>query len=115
MEGEREGCPLCTLELPTIQRSSSSVEELGVTVKDMGWAGAGGEGRGEGQGGEEEKQGKGEEKKGREGKRREGKGLGGGEGRRVLKGKERRREGRELRALTICVEHPTNRVQDCIS
>ena len=50
MEGEGEDCPLCTLELPTIQRSSSSVEELGVTVKDMGWAGAGGEGRGEGRG-----------------------------------------------------------------
>ena len=79
-------------------------------MKDMGWAGAGGKRRGEGQGGEGEKQGKGEEKQGREGK-----GQGGGEGRRVLKGKERRREGRELRALTVCVEHPTNREQDCIS
>ena len=48
MEGEGKDCPLCTLELPTIQRSSSSVEELGVTVKDMGWAGAGGGERGGG-------------------------------------------------------------------
>lgn len=46
MEGEGEECLLCTLELPTIQRSSSRVDEFEVTVKDMGWAGAGGEGRG---------------------------------------------------------------------
>ena len=62
-----------TLQLPTIQLSSSSVESrAAVTVKDTGWAGAkrGGEGRGgEGRSGE-----------GRGGKERRGEERG-GEGR----------------------------------
>ena len=41
--------------LPTVQLSCSSVEEIAVTVKDMGWIGAGrggaGGGGGEGRGG----------------------------------------------------------------
>ena len=72
-----------------------------MTVKDMGWAGAGGEGRGEERGGAEAGEGGGE---GRERRRREG-WEGRGEGRRVLK----------LSTQTVGVEHPTNREQDCIS
>ena len=84
------------------------MDELGVTIKDMGWAGAG---RGKKGGVHEEGRGKGDRE---EGKGRERRGKGGAEGRRVLKGKERRREERELSTPTVGVEHPTNREQDCI-